>query len=86
MTSKDLKEWQGEQIAAVVGPLLGYLHRLSRRMDRVSWDPTDKFYKTVMTAYGAIHSLNVELYYLGLDAAKREREAAGGPPKTGYGV
>lgn len=67
MSSRGLKPWQAKRIAAALGPALGYLHRLQRRMEQRGFPPQDPLYQLVGRAYEAMHHLYIELHYRSCD-------------------
>ena len=77
MDGRTLKPWQARQIAAVIRPAAGYLHRLERRMEGRGFPPADKLYQRVLRASDAVQALYVELNYLGCTSG------VGRPPRPG---
>jgi hypothetical protein len=63
MDSTMLKPWQARVIYQALHPLLGYLHRLRKRMERRGFPPDDKLLKLTEKACDAIHALAIELHY-----------------------
>ena len=65
MDSTRIKPWQAKLMHATLRPALGYLYRLREHMERRGFPPYDKLLKLTIAAYNAIHSLTVELHYMG---------------------
>jgi hypothetical protein len=53
---------------ATIRPMLGYLNRLKRRMEKRRFPSDDKLFQTVLRAYDAIHELNVHVHYLSCES------------------
>lgn len=64
MDSRTIKPEHARQIADKVGEMLGYLSRLSARMDKTGWPPDDKLRQLVSRAWEAVHALRIETHYL----------------------
>ncbi len=64
MTRDDIKPAQAAAIGETVGPMLGYLIRLLRRMEKVGFPPNDPLFQCVKKAWDAVYSLSVDLHYL----------------------
>jgi len=69
----NLQCWQIKRIHQTIGPALGYLFRLRRRMEQ-TFDRRDPLFLLVCQAYDALHSLSVDLHY-------RSCEGVGPPPE-----
>ena len=69
----NLQLWQIERIHQTIGPALGYLFRLRRRMEQ-TLVPKDPLFLLVCHAYDAMHTLSVDLHY-------RTCEGVGRPPE-----
>ena len=67
--SKEVTREQAKQIAASLGPMLGYLTRLQRRMDTNGFEQDDRLYRLVSNAQDALHSLWVHTHYMSCDGA-----------------
>ena len=48
--SNDLKKWQAKMIGAALGPAVGYLYRLLRRMEVRGFPPRDALCQLVLRA------------------------------------
>jgi hypothetical protein len=68
MRSDDLTPAQARQMKATIRPMLGYLNRLKRRMEKRRFPADDKLFQTVLRAYDAIHELNVHVHYLSCES------------------
>src|SRR4051794_37123430 len=73
MESADLTREQVDALQEQIRPMVGYLGRLIRRMERRHFAPTDPPYISTTAAYKALHGLSVDVHYLGC------RESTGGP-------
>ncbi len=78
MDSRTIKHAHARRIADEIGRSLGYLSRLSARMDAVGFPPDDKLRMLVARAHEAMHALRVEAHYLGCQngVGRRERDAS----------
>jgi hypothetical protein len=61
--TNDLKKWQPKRIGAALGPAVGYLYRLRRRMELTGFPPEDPLYQLVVGAFHALHCLANDLDY-----------------------
>ena len=68
MESSDLTPAQAKRLKAKIGPMLGYLSRLRKRMEKRRFPHDDKLLRTVVSAYDAMHALNVEVHYLSCES------------------
>ncbi len=64
MDSSDITPEQAKRIHEVAHRMLGYLHRLEKRLTELSFDPRDPFYALVVEAHNSIHKLSVESHYM----------------------
>jgi hypothetical protein len=76
MNGDDLTKSQIQQLQAVVARYHRFLMRLTDRMNRRGFIPTDSLMAKAMDAQNAIHALGVELHYLGCD------HGVGRPPRN----
>lgn len=82
MQSDDLSCKQADVLQSQVGPMLGYLNRLQRRMVRRRFSPNDPLLRLVIEAAGAMHNLHVDLLYrscgnVTMRQSKRSEEGVG---------
>ena len=68
MRSDDLTSAQAQQIKASIRPMLCYLNRLKKRMEKRRFPSDDGLFQTVLRAYDAIHELNVHVHYLSFES------------------
>jgi hypothetical protein len=73
MRREDLTREQAEAIKEKIGPMLGYLNRLKKRMNAV-FARDDSLFAEVIDAADALHKLNVSIHYLSCGTT-----GAGGP-------
>jgi hypothetical protein len=64
MDSKTVRPWQAKKVYARLSPLVGYLHRLRRRMEKRGFPPDDKLLQLTAKAWDAVYALSVEVDYL----------------------
>jgi hypothetical protein len=64
MDSNDITTKPAEQIYKSLFPLANYLRRLTLRMERRGFLPSDPLYAKASAAYNEMHSLTVELHYM----------------------
>ena len=64
MAGKRVEHWQARKVKEAVGPMVGYLYRLLRRMKKVGFGRGDRLYDLATKAYDAVHLLSVETHYL----------------------
>ena len=64
MRSEDLSREQEAKLGEKIGSVVGYLHRLIRRMDECHFPPDDKLRVLATAAYDKVHHLSVELHYM----------------------
>jgi hypothetical protein len=64
MNCDDLTHEQAGKLREVIGPHMEYLFRLRERMTKMGFLTDDKLYQLVDKAYGAMHSLFIELHYM----------------------
>lgn len=60
----DLTKEQCEKMLDVIGPALGYLSRLKRRIEQEAFPPGDKLRRDVEEAQAAMQGLRMTLHYL----------------------
>ena len=63
MRREDVTREQAEAISKKIGPMLGYLNRLKKRMNAV-FARDDSLFAEVIDAADALHRLNVSFHYL----------------------
>ncbi len=68
MRSDDLTSAQAQQLKSSIRPMLGYLNRLKKRMEKRRFPSDDGLFPTVLRAYDAIHELNVHIHYLSCES------------------
>jgi hypothetical protein len=68
MRSDDLTPAQGQKVQGKVRPILAYLNRLKKRMEKRRFPVDDRVYLSVLKAYDAIHELNVHFHYLSCES------------------
>ena len=80
MELSDLTPRQAHELSARLVPALGYLVRLTNRMQQRGWSACDPAYVAAWKARDALHELTVRLHYQrqGNPGASRGRE----PPRT----
>ena len=66
MTSDDLTKSQAKQLRATLAPMLNFLYRLERRMEK-KFKGNDPLYRDVQRAYDAMQALSMSLHYLKCD-------------------
>ena len=76
MESSDLTPAQAKRLKESIRPMLGYLSRLKKRMEKRNFPHDDMLLRAVVKAYDAMHALNVELHYLSCESG-----AGRAPPK-----
>src|SRR5262245_2425750 len=64
MRFDDLTREQARAIKKKIRPMLGYLNRLKKRMDRRKFPHNDPLFNEVVNAADALHRLNVSIHYL----------------------
>jgi hypothetical protein len=74
MDSSNLSARQAEQIHRSLCGLSNYLYRLTDRMQRTGFPPSDPLFQKARRAYDAMNALSIELYEM---SCKSE---AGQPP------
>jgi hypothetical protein len=74
MNSDDIKHAQPKVIEAALEPMVGYLHRLQARMEKVGFTPSDSYFQAVARAYDATQALCMATHYLTCDGAGRPSE------------
>jgi hypothetical protein len=73
MKCDDLTPAQAERLKQSVRPMLGYLGRLKKRMEKRRFPNDDRLFLTVLKAYDAIHELNVHVHYLSCESGVGRR-------------
>jgi hypothetical protein len=68
MKCDDLTPAQAERLKQSVRPILSYLNRLKKRMEKRRFPNDDRLFLTVLKAYDAIHELNVHVHYLSCES------------------
>src|SRR3954464_6752839 len=63
MRREDLTREQAEAISQKIGPMLGYMNRLKKRMNQI-FARDDTLFAEVIDAADALHKLNVSIHYL----------------------
>src|SRR3954453_2976116 len=63
MRREDMTREQAEAIKEKIGPMLGYLNRVKKRMNAV-FARDDSLFAEVIDAADAMHKLNVSIHYL----------------------
>ena len=75
MRSDDLTKEQARALKNKIGPMLGYLSRLKRRMAYHGFTHDDQLLQAVCRAHDAMHEFHVEVHYLACgDVTGRPRE------------
>ena len=64
MDSNDLTTDQAEKMHKAIFPLVNYLGRMVKRMERAGFPPNDSLFNSARRAYDDVRSLTVELHYL----------------------
>jgi hypothetical protein len=67
----DFTPAQAAVIRDKVRPILVYLRRLVQRMQKRRFPPDDRFLRTTLAAYDAIHEPHVEVHYLSCTSGVR---------------
>jgi hypothetical protein len=62
--SQDLTREQLEALGAKLWPMANFLVRLCKRIDRGRFPRNDELRRTVVDAYGAMHSLHMAMHYM----------------------
>jgi len=75
MTSKDLKEWQFQQLRRTIAPMLRYFARLHDRVAKLGIGSEDPLLIAARDAHHAVFSLFTSLHTFECEAFKRERDA-----------
>ena len=65
MELSDLSPEQARELAERLSPMLGYLTRLTNRMQQRGWRADDPAYRAAWAARDALHELTVRLHYRG---------------------
>ena len=65
MRSTDLTAKQAQALAERLRPMLGYLSRLTKRMEQERFLDDDELLLSAREAYNAVHDLTVKAHYLG---------------------
>jgi hypothetical protein len=73
MNADDLKKDQARKLFEQVSPILTYLVKLERRMERRKFPPDDELAILVSRARRAIYELRQNLHYLSCDGVERKR-------------
>ena len=75
MDLSDLTREQAEAINRRLGPTLGYLTRLTDRMQKRAWTFSDPTYVAARKAHDALHEMCVRLHYqsIGNPGQRRDR-------------
>jgi len=58
-----LSPQQAAELGRRLGPMLGYLVKLTDRMQKCGWDSTDRVYARAWQARDALHEVCVRLHY-----------------------
>ena len=80
MDSTQVTERQATELAGRIGPMVGFLTRLSGRMQKRGWAGDDVLYQDVRRAQEALHRLHVTLHELARLQRSARAEAAGRRP------
>jgi hypothetical protein len=76
MRSDDLTRDQARALKNKLGPMLGYLNRLKKRMNNKGFPPDDELLRAVCKAEMAMHELHVATHYLACgDVTGRKRQS-----------
>ena len=76
MRSDDLTCEQARALKNKLGPMLGYLNRLKKRMSYRGFPPDDELLAAVIRAEAAVHELHVAAHYLACrDVTGRRRNS-----------
>ena len=86
MSSKDLKQWQFQQLRANIAPMLLYFARLHDRVAKLGVGTDDPQLVAARNAHNAVFCLFSDLHTFETEAFKREREAQRKAPTPGYRV
>ena len=78
MDLSDLTPAQARALAEHVAPILGYLVRLTNRMQQAGWKADDPAYVAAWQARDALHELRVRLHYRSRDCGY---DQGGGLPR-----
>jgi len=76
MDSSHLTTAQAGKIRDAIGPTVGYLCRLVRRMERRGFPPDDKLFRLATEAYDKIYHLSIDLHNRSIQSG------VGCPPKS----
>ena len=74
MRSDHLTEYQIDELAKRIWPMLNYLVRLERRMEKEGFPHDDKLFILVRDARKAVQDVNLELHCLSRDGVGRPRK------------
>jgi hypothetical protein len=75
MDSSNLTAEQAEQIHRSLCKLSHYLYRLTDRMQRTGFPPSDPLFQKARRAYDAINALSVELYEMSCKSGASQPQA-----------
>ena len=64
MRSNDLTADQAQTLAVRLRPMLGYLSRLTKRMEQERFPDDDELLLSAREAYNAMHDLTIKAHYL----------------------
>jgi hypothetical protein len=70
--SANLTPEQAARIVAQVRPMLAYLRRLVKRMDKRRFPSDDPLFRVALNAHDAVHELHVHVHYLSCPSGVRQ--------------
>jgi hypothetical protein len=87
MRSDDLTRDQARALKNKLQPMLGYLNRLKKRMQRRGFPPDDRLLIAACRAEEALHALSVEVHYVACgDTAGRAASEVRAASKQSAGI
>jgi hypothetical protein len=63
MPGQQITADQADALAVKLRPMLGYLNRLLKRMEKTGFPPDDRLLKLTVEARNALHELTVAVHY-----------------------
>jgi hypothetical protein len=78
VNSDDLTADQLRTLEARVRPMLYYVNRLRKRMDKRGFLADDPLSRRVIAAQNALHELSVHLHYAACEVERRNRDTRPG--------
>jgi hypothetical protein len=76
MNQDDISKEQAEQLIKTVGPMVNFLYRLERRMEKKQFPVDDSLFVAVRHAYDEVHKLWIKLHYMTSEGVGRTNKKA----------